>query len=221
VRTPTYGSDMTLMNELETLFQNAEKATRSGKHGEAIGYYEKILEKSSPNASAHHLAHWGIGDIHLNAKDYSRAELHLKRAIELSPKAPNYHYLLGCCYTYIDETDKAIEHLRIAKDLAPNHDVILGQLGWVVGYNRDVEEGISYLKKALSINPSNTASLKDICLLFAQSQKWGEALVCIEEALKHNPADQEDIKRIRINLEFFRSEFQRLERSSGKIGKDQ
>ena len=197
------------MKKLDELFHNAGEATRSGSFSEAIGFYEEILKLSSRDPKAQHLAHWGIGDIHLNHKNYPQAELHLKKAIELNPNEGNYHYLLGCNYTYTNEIDKAIHHLQTALKLKPDHAVILGQLGWVIGYNRDAEEGIKYLKKSLSLNPKNLGSLKDICMLYAKSEKLGEAIVCIEEAIKHNP-DDENIEEIKKTLEFFRSELKRL-----------
>jgi len=189
--------------------RSTQNSTEQGNFEVAIESYNTIIKLSSPNAKAHHLAQWGVGEIYLNNKDYDRAEIHLKRAAELEPEEADYQYLLGCTYTYVKEIDKALKHLRKALDLKPDHDVILGQLGWVVGYHRDPEEGIKLLKKSIGINPKNSKSLRDICMLYAKSQKWSEALVCIEEAMKHD-SENPKIKKIKSDLEFFRSEYERL-----------
>lgn len=203
------------MKDLGKLFTLADHQTKSAKYQAAIKTYQQILDNSGMNSKAQHLAHWGIGEIHLNNKQYDKAELHLKQALELSPAEPIYHYLLGCTYRYVNNVEGALLHLQKAVDIDPTKEQYWAELGWVVGYNRDVNKGIEYLKKSLSINPKNTASLKDICMLYTKQHKWGEALVCIETALEHDPGNL-DISRIKADVEHFRSEFQRLSGKSAK-----
>ena len=202
------------MNDLKKLFEIADRETSAGHPKAAIQAYQRILEQSGLNSKAQHLAHWGIGDIHLNNKQYDKAEAHLKKAVELKPDEPIYHYLLGCTYRYINNVEGALHHLRKAVDLEPGREQFWGELGWVVGFNQDTAKGIQYLKRSLAINPANPNSLRDICMLYVKIRKWAEAQVCIEEALKHDP-DNPLIRQIEKDVEFFRSEFDRL---SGKAG---
>ena len=199
------------MDEIRELFRIADEETNQGNFRKAIESYERALEISAPESSARHIAHWGIGDIYLNNRDYDKAEYHLKQAIRLKKDESTYHYLLGCTYTYTNEVAKAIRHLEKAISLDGTQDIYWGQLGWVVGYNRDTDKGIEYLKKSLSINPGSMKLLKDICILYAKKHKYGEALVCIEEALKQEP-DNTDLQSIKSDVEFFRSEYERLTR---------
>lgn len=198
-----------MVNDIGNLFKIADYETKRGNHKKAIESYRQILKLSAPDSKAQHLSHWGIGDLYLNNKQYDKAEYHLKQALRLKQDEPIYHYLLGCTYTYMNKIDDAIIHLEKATTLDSSQDIYWGQLGWVVGYNRDTEKGIKYLKKALTINPCHSKSLQDICILYTKKHKWGEALVCIEEALKHEPSNK-DIARIKEDVEFFRSEFERL-----------
>lgn len=200
------------MNELQNLFAIADQETKAGNFQAAIRAYQKILRQSEPGSQARHLAHWGIGEIQLNNKQYDKAEFHLKKALELKPDEPIYHYLLGCAYRYINNVEGALHHLQKAVDLDPSREQYWGELGWVVGYNQDTAKGIQYLKKSLAINPANPNSLRDICMLYTKSHKWAEAQVCIEEALEHDP-DNPLIRQIEKNVTFFRAEFERL---SGK-----
>ena len=200
------------MNDLKKLFAIADQETKAGHHKAAIQAYQQILNQSEPGSQAQHLTHWGIGEIHLNNKQYDKAEFHLKKAIELKSDEPVYHYLLGCTYRYINNVEGALHHLQKAVDLDPGREQYWGELGWVVGYNQDTAKGIQYLKKSLSINPANPNSLRDICMLYTKSQKWSEAQVCIEEAVKHDP-DNPLIRQIGKDVAFFRSEYERL---SGK-----
>jgi len=201
------------MDKVSNLFKSADRETRNGNYPKAIEHYQEIIKLSQDDTKAQHLAYWGIGEIYLNNKQYDKAELYLIRAINLKPDEPIYHYLLGCTYTYINEIDKAIFHLEKAIALDDSQDVYWDQLGWVYGFNRDVNKGIQYLKKALKINPQNTRALRDICMLYTQIHKWHEALVCIEEALKYEP-DNEELFRIREDIEYFKSEFERLSKLS-------
>lgn len=197
------------MDNIRKLFESADIATRTGNYQNAIKNYQEIIELSQDDIRAQHIANWGIGEIYLNNKQYDQAELYLKRAINLKPDEPNYHYLLGCTYTYTNDVDKAIFHLEKAVALDDAQDVFWDQLGWVYGFNRDVNQGIQYIKKALKINPKNSRALRDICMLYTQIHKFDEALVCIEEAMKHE-ADNKELLRIRDDVEYFKSEFERL-----------
>ena len=197
-------------SEIQRLFENAGAQTRQGEFDAAIASYEMILSEAPLNSDARHLAHWGIGDIHLNRKNLPEAEAHLMKAIELKSDEANYHYLLGCCYTYADEVEKAIAALETADRQKPDNDTILGQLAWVVGYHVDTEKGIELCKKALTINPDNFSCFRDLCMLYAKELKFAEALVCIEEAQKRQP-DNELIERVRQDVEIFRSAYNRLD----------
>lgn len=196
------------MDQIETLFREADRATRDNNFQAAIKAYEQIIEISKSDARAQHIAYWGIGEIYLNNKQYPEAESFLKKAIELAPDEADYHYLLGCTYTYMNKINLAIGHLEKAIELDDSKDIYWDQLGWVYGFNRDVDQGIKYLKRALNLNPSNTRSLRDICLLYTKKNKWNEALVCIEEAMEHDPYDI-DILRIKKDIEHFQREFEK------------
>jgi tetratricopeptide (TPR) repeat protein len=197
------------MADIRELFAKAGGEMKNGNVDLAIEIYDEILRVASPNSEAIHLAHWGIGDIHLNRKELTDAEFHFRCAIQLNPENADYHYLLGCCLTYAERIEEAIESLETALEFKPDNDVILGQLGWVVGHNVDVDQGIAFCKRALVANPSNSSALRDLCMLYARQMKFGEALVCIEEAEKHNPADPL-IDEVRREIEFFRSSYEGL-----------
>lgn len=199
------------MDRIAQLFKTADQETKKGNHTKAVEAYNEILRLSENDKRTQHIAHWGIGDIYLNTKQYSKAKYHLKKAVKLDPSESIYHYLLGCTYTYLNEIDRAISHLTTATELDDSQDIYWGQLGWVYGYNRDIDKGIEHLKRALALNPANVNSLKDVCVLYAKKQRWSEALVCIEEAMEQDP-DNSKIIRIKQDIEFFESEVERLKR---------
>jgi len=196
-------------NIVEKLFKAADHATREGNYEKAIEMYEKAIEICREDTPPVHLAHWGIGEIHLNNHRYEEARYHLSRAIELEPNEPVYHYLLGCTFRYMNEIGRATYHLHKSVRLDDSKDMYWCELGWVVGFNQDLEMGIEYLKKALRINPLNSKALADLSVLYAKAAKFGEALVCIEEALKHDPDDMQ-IAEMKEGLQFYKSEFERL-----------
>ena len=203
------------MKDIKALFEQAAQATEAGHHQVAINAYQLILKQSEPASQAQHLACWGIGEIHLNNKQYDKAESFLKQALELKPDEAIYHYLLGCTYRYVNKVKDAVFHLQRAVDLDPAGEQYWGELGWVIGFNQDVAKGIRLLKKALAINPANPGCLKDICMLYAKQGKWAEAQLCIEEAVKLDP-DNAHIQQIEKEVAFFRSEFVRLQGQEGR-----
>jgi len=196
------------MDTIGNLFKSAAHETRLGNIEKAIKDYEKILLLSRSDIRVRHLAHWGMGEIYLNDKQYRKAKYHLSQALRINPDESYSHYLLGCTYTYTNEIDRAIHHLEEAIRLDDSKDIYWNQLGWVIGYNRDIDKGIDYLKRSLSINPKNTKSLLDICMLYAKQLKYDEAMVCIEEAEKNDP-DNKEISNIKRELENLRNEFEK------------
>ena len=94
------------LEALKKLFSLADKQTKEGKFEQAIKTYKKIIKSAGEDNRAKHLAHWGIGDIYLNARETTDAEYHLKEALKIDPENPDYHYLLGCSYNYDNKTDK-------------------------------------------------------------------------------------------------------------------
>jgi len=198
------------MNDrISKLFEIAISETKKGNNKKAVATYQKVLNLPNVPEQALHLSYWGIGEIYLNNKKYNEAEHYLLKAVNLEPLDSYYQYLLGCTYTYKNEIEKAIYHLEKAVKIDDSVDVYWGQLGWVVGYNKDWDQGVKYLKKALNINPNHFPTLRDLCMLYTQSQKFNEALVCIEEAEKNHP-NNEEIYELKNQIEFFKSEFERL-----------
>ena len=197
------------MDKVTSLFNIAESATKDNNFSRAIESYKEILNLSQADIRTQHIANWGIGEIYLNNKEYKKAELYLKRAVDLNPNDANYHYLLGCTYTYKKEIEKSIYHLKKAVELNDSEEIYWNQLGWVLGFHKDINEGINCLKKSLKINPNFTKSLQDICVLYAKNGKFGEADICIDEAIKKDPRNDElvEIKRV---VDHFKKEFDRL-----------
>ena len=138
-------------NKIQELFETAEYHTKAGNSAKAIEAYKKVLKLKNIDDEATHLAHWGIGDIYLNLKNYKKAEYHLTKALELEPKQSYYHYLLGCTYTYKNHIEKAIYHLEKAVEIDDSIEIYWGQLGWVVGHKKDFKLGVKYLKCKLQV----------------------------------------------------------------------
>ena len=198
-----------MKDRVQNLFEIANSENKNGNFKKAIASYQKVLNLPDVPEQAIHLSYWGIGEIYLNNKKYDEAEHYLSKAVNLAPQESYYQYLLGCTYTYKNEIEKAIYHLEKAVQIDDSVNIYWGQLGWVVGYNKDFDKGVKYLKKALHINPNHLPTLRDLCMLYTQKQKFNEALVCIEEAEKHYP-NNEEIYQLRNQIEFFKSEFERL-----------
>jgi len=196
------------MDRIRLLFKLADQETKNGNYQKAIDSYKEIADLADGDIRTEHIANWGMGEIYLNNKEYGKAKLYLNKAVTLDPTEASYRYLLGCAYTYTNEIDEALYHLKKAVELDDTEDIYWNQLGWVMGYNRDFNTGVEYLKKALQINSGNTKTLKDICILYGKNKKWGEAIVCIEEAIRKNP--EKEFTDIKKDLEFFKSEFERL-----------
>ena len=79
------------MDRIVRLFKIVDQETKEGNHIKAVEAYKEILRLSENDKRTQHIAHWGIGDIYLNKKQYIKAKYHLKKAVQLGPYEPIYH----------------------------------------------------------------------------------------------------------------------------------
>lgn len=53
-------------------------------------------------------------------KDYNKGAEYCEKATKIYPRQFDYFYILGCCYSYIKQDEKALEAFKFALKLKPN-----------------------------------------------------------------------------------------------------
>src|SRR5262249_16855900 len=85
-----------------------------GGEAKALDCFSRAL-KDEPR---HVEAHYNIGNLYFDAKDYPLARLHYETAREFEPSFPQIHFNLALVYCSVNEIDKAHASLLSYKGLA-------------------------------------------------------------------------------------------------------
>lgn len=114
----------------------------------ALDTYRLILNLSPNDAGAH----FYLGSIYNELKNNKKAEIELKRAIELKP---DYHEALNFLgYLYVEENknlDQAEAMIKKALEMEPNNGAYIDSLGWFYFKKGKFKEAIKELEKAISL----------------------------------------------------------------------
>ena len=78
----------------------------------------------------------------------------LRRAIELDPRIPEAHYLLGILANYAGDFDRAISELKLEVTLNPNFAMAYYKLGDAYSRRDQWDEAIPALQKSVWLNPT-------------------------------------------------------------------
>lgn len=148
------------------LLTRAATARDRREYVEASRLYEQILEAFGPDPDVMRaLADSEFSQylVSRGESGHGRAALHwIRRAIELRPDRPAYHYELGSMLEHgVDAPDyiAAAEAYREATELEPYFEPALGNLALLHGVPETpvpLEEAISCCERALCVRPSRS-----------------------------------------------------------------
>jgi tetratricopeptide (TPR) repeat protein len=90
------------------------------------------------------------------SKNWDKAEVDMKRALEIQPEQPHVLNYLG--YSWIDRgtnLDEAMKMIRRAVDQRPDDGYIVDSLGWAYYRIGNYEEAVKTLERAISLKPED------------------------------------------------------------------
>jgi tetratricopeptide (TPR) repeat protein len=125
MNSPAQTSPASTANPLDLEVAAAEESLTRGDAGAAGARCEKVLE----SVKDHPRALYVLGKIAYQAKDLSRAEEYLNKALAKKRSVPEFHYLLGNIYQDQGRLDRAISAYRRAIRFAPDFAEAHNDLG--------------------------------------------------------------------------------------------
>jgi len=118
--------------------------------GKARAVFAEIFGVPGESAAAHLVA----AQMMIRQRFEEFAEAELKRALELDPRIPEAHYLLGILATYNAQIDSAIRELTQEIAINPNFALAYYKLGDAYTRREQWDEAMPYLQKSIWLNPT-------------------------------------------------------------------
>lgn len=174
-------------------------------YAEAAEVYGRAIERSASDDPALWVLHYYRGTAYERAKDWPKAELDLKKALELVPEAVplgrsqvlNY---LG--YSWVDQNlnlDEAFKMLKRAVELNPRDGMIIDSLGWAYYRFGRYEEAVRELETAAELKSGDPVINDHLGDAYWHVGRKLEATFQWQHAKDSNP-EPDDLKKIEEKL---------------------
>ena len=131
------------------------------------------------------------GEKQLEKKDYPRAILQFRNAVQAKPKEAEPYYQLGLAYLASGDPRKAFASLRKTLDLNPKHTAAQLRLAELMSTSRnkkDLAEAENYVAQVLSASPDNVDALNTLAFTELKLGKPEDAEQHLQQALQKFPA---------------------------------
>jgi serine/threonine-protein kinase len=119
--------------------------------------------------------------------DWTTAERHFRRAIELKPGYATAHQWYAWLLAARGRQDDALAEARIAMRLDPISVSVRRGLGWQYCYARRPESGLRHLQRAVMMDPTSSESYRILAYAHALRGAHDAAATAVREALVLDP----------------------------------
>jgi tetratricopeptide (TPR) repeat protein len=133
---------------------NIERARK--KFADCGETYTKGIEAQAGNEKPNWVFNYFRGICYERSKQWAKAEVDLKKALEMQPEQPHVLNYLG--YSWIDQginLDEAMKMIRRAVDQRPDDGYIVDSLGWAYYRIADYENAVKHLERAIDLKPED------------------------------------------------------------------
>ena len=201
----------------EFYYELAEAYEKSGKHSEAIHWYDEalrrdpefrpatdglavaligagnldraaeVLEKAVASGSADTVALTDLGNVYLKQGKLDAAQQTLTRALSLNPDTPEAQNLLGLALAQKQDWAGAERSFRAAISIQPELAAAHRNLANLLARGGDYAQAGYHFEKAIAREPDNADARDHYGLLLARTGAYDKALVQLQEAVRFNP----------------------------------
>jgi tetratricopeptide (TPR) repeat protein len=140
------------------------------KHEQAATEFKKILAVD-PNFT---LAQINLAIAGFFLPDMATAATAARAAIQLQPKSPHAHYVLGMILRDGKQNDEAIAAFKKVLESDPADAYANTQIGQIYAQNRKFEEAIAFFTRALESEPYNATAMYNLAQSYLRSGKPDE-----------------------------------------------
>ncbi len=133
---------------------NIERARK--KFADCADTYGKGIEAQANADKPNWVFYYFRGICFERSKQWAKAEVDLKKALQMQPEQPHVLNYLG--YSWIDQginLDEAMKMIRRAVDQRPDDGYIVDSLGWAYYRIADYENAVKHLERAIDLKPED------------------------------------------------------------------
>ncbi|HUC48617.1 MAG TPA: tetratricopeptide repeat protein [Xanthobacteraceae bacterium] len=177
---------------IASLFAEALRHQQSGRHAEAVAFYDRIID-SEPDLAA---VHCNRGVALATLTRLVDAEAAYVRAIALKPDQPETHNNLGDVYRRLGRYDDAVQALMRAVALNPRYAEAFGNLGNTFKDQGRFHDAELAYRTAATLTPHAPQAHNNLGAVLCELDKLDEAEQTLRQALLLAP----DFLEAHLNL---------------------
>jgi tetratricopeptide (TPR) repeat protein len=177
------------MEELKAAFKKAIELTQAGKLDEAEAAYKDVIAK---NASIPE-AHYNLGYVQSQKKDWTGAEASFQKALELRPEYGEASVALAKVYQDSGQPDKAMAQMSKAAEANTGDAKVQFNLGIFHLNAGKSEEASAAFQKALTIDPNMAEAHFHLGTLAVGQNDIPGAVEHLEKYLAANPQNAQNV----------------------------
>ncbi|MGD8240787.1 MAG: tetratricopeptide repeat protein [Armatimonadota bacterium] len=169
-------------DDVHSLDDAARLYRDTGRYGQAIGCYERMLGFAKPGIRLR--AHTGLGITHARMQEPEAAASHFRDALRIDPGYVDALHNLGALHAQEGEYEKAIAELRRAARLAPDSAPVHHILGIAYEKSGAYGQALEHYREALSIQPEVAQTWLAMGACYQDMGNEGEAVRCYRKCLE-------------------------------------
>lgn len=153
----------------------------------AVSYANEALALDSTLAEAHVV----LGNKYLyNEWNFTKAEYHLKKALELNPSSIEARYLHAWFLTLIKKNTEAEAEMKRAVDIDPKDVTAQGYLAWMYQFFGQFEKALDESRKLLQLDPNSALAYYVMGSSYSEMGMHYEAIEMHKKGLSLSPGNE-------------------------------
>jgi len=161
--------------------------TKKGQYDKALELYQKSLDRQQITSHAKSLALSNMALIYLHRKDFSKAKLLWKEALELNPGLDiiRHRYVMGL--VEMADWDTALYHVNLLLAKYPQHIDYNYMKGRIMLNQGDYDSAQHHFLAGLKLKPDSTEIMLNLGICYYLKRKPERAEAVFRNALAHAP----------------------------------
>lgn len=158
-------------------------ATREGRAGDAIGYFQEAL-KRNPD---HWIALENLGNAYRQQKRWDEARNALERAVAVRPGDAEANYSLAMVFAQSDDTESAYRYLQKALKLRPTYPEAINNLGVLYLHTRRRDDAVAKFEQCIRVAPGFDQSYLNLARVYSLEGEPAKARTVLLELMRQHP----------------------------------